>query len=110
MDTIPLIIHNLIRLNNSSHSAGADIGAGQGLVELYEGNEDDPADWCDIDPDCECILWTRTHEAADTARWLAALGDPDDSWDAGVYCVVWYNWGYFDIGIDTLSASVAYWN
>jgi prepilin-type N-terminal cleavage/methylation domain-containing protein len=89
--------------------SGADIGAGQGLVEVYENNEYDPRDWCN-DEGCECVDYIQAHESADTARWLAALGDPDDSWPPGVYCVLWYNWGYYDIGIQTLSASVAYWN
>ena len=45
----------------------------------------------------------------DGERYLATIGTSGDEWPPGLYTVFFHNWGYYDIGIETTSASVAYY-
>ncbi len=86
-----------------------DQGQGQGLVELA-GTETHPRDICDdADDPCEFLATVGTHYSSDSDRYLASIGTSGDLWPAGVYTVFFHNWGYYDIGCDTISASVAYY-
>lgn len=89
-------------------SAFGDEGQGQGLVNVM-GGEYDPEDICDSDPDCEFLVRVGTHYSSESQRYLASIGDPDDAYLPGVYTILWHNWGYYDIGVDTRSASVLYY-
>jgi hypothetical protein len=87
-----------------------DEGQGQGLVELACDNEHDPEDFCDdADDPCQFLVRVGTHYSADSDRYLASIGTSGDMWPPGVYTVLFHNWGYYDIGCDTISASVAYY-
>ncbi len=88
--------------------AFGDEGQGQGLVEVM-GSEMHPTDICDSDPGCEFLATVGTHQSSDGTRYLATIGTSGDEWEPGIYTVLFHNWGYFDIGIDTTSASVAYY-
>jgi len=88
--------------------AFGDEGQGQGLVELL-GSEMYPTDICDSDPGCEFLVTIGTHESSDGTRYLATIGTSGDNWEPGIYTVFFHNWGYFDIGIETTSSSVAYY-
>ena len=73
------------------------------------GGEFDPEDICDTDPGCDFLTRVGTHYSSDSERYLATIGTSGDMWQPGIYTVLYHNWGYYDIGIDTTSASVAYY-
>jgi len=85
-----------------------DEGQGQGLVELA-GGELYPRDICNSDPDCTYLTYVGTRQSSDGERYLATIGTSGDEWPPGLYTVFFHNWGYYDIGIETTSASVAYY-
>lgn len=85
-----------------------DEGQGQGLVEL-SGGETYPRDICNSDPDCTYLTHVKTHESGGGERYLASIGTSGDEWPPGIYTVFFHNWGYYDIGCETTSASVAYY-
>jgi len=51
----------------------------------------------------------KTHESGGGERYLASIGTSGDEWPPGIYTVFFHNWGYYDIGCETTSASVAYY-
>jgi prepilin-type N-terminal cleavage/methylation domain-containing protein len=91
--------------------AFGDEGQGQGLVEVL-GSENYPMSICNNDPGCEYIgpdPPVGTRESSDGTRYLATIGTSGDKWEPGIYTVFFHNWGYYDIGIDTTSSSIAYY-
>jgi hypothetical protein len=83
-----------------------DEGEGEGMVNVM-GSEMDPQDICDDDDGCTYLETVGTHQSSDAQRYLASLATGD--YPPGVYTVLWHNWGYYDIGIETTSAAVAYY-
>ena len=88
--------------------AFGDEGQGQGLVEMM-GGESHPENICDSDPGCDFLATVGTHYSSDSERYLATIGTSGDKRPAGIYTVFFHNWGYFDIGCETTSPSVAYY-
>ena len=90
-------------------ASGYDDELGNRVEDPPWGENNGPSNVCDDDPGCTFLTYTGTHYSSDSERYLATIGTSGDEWDRGVYTVLYHNWGYYDIGIETTSASVAYY-